>query len=446
MSQNSTITLTGDSIIMRKISTYNDEKTKALYSKINNSDVAFTNLEVLPNNFSGFPAARTDGAPVGAHSYVLDDLKEIGFNLFSCANNHAGDYGTDGLLKTMTELNKRNLSFSGVGKNLTEARMPVYHSFSGGTISMISCTSTFFEEQAAGEARPELQGRPGVNPLKYDVEYKITEDQMNKLKDIYRELGLEEHRQQFIQQGFASEPEDSGIFPFVDTNLRSAGTLNATFRSDSSAGVRTKPNNQDMDEIIKWVKEARNRSDIVLVSVHAHEQGSSRDTPADFVRQFAHKAIDEGADIIVGHGPHFLKGMEIYKGKPIFYSLGNFIGHNELIYKMPEDTYQRFNVDSSLTPGEIFHIRSNGGKKGFVADDIYWETVMPICNFKQGDLQSIELFPISLTNGDAPYKRGRPYLPVKKEGQRIMDKFKELSSIFNTVIDYDENGVGKVNL
>src|SRR5699024_4656251 len=354
MERNSTIALTGDSIIMRKISNYNDKQTKDLYSKINQADVAFTNFEVLPNNFTGFPAARTDGAPVGAHSFVLDDLSEIGFNLFSCANNHASDYGAKGLLKTIDELKRTNHSFAGIGRNLTESRMPVYHSFSDGTVGIISCTATFFEEQAAGDSRPELQGRPGVNPLRYDVEYEVTKEQLNLLKNIYEELGLEKHRQQFIQQGFSSESKNPDIFSFVDTNLRSAGTLNAVFKSGNSPSVKTKPKKNDLEEIIKWIKEARNRSDIVLVSMHAHEQGSTRDPPAEFIRQFAHEAIDEGADIVVGHGPHFLKGMEIYKGKPIFYSLGNFIGHNELIYKMSEDAYQKFNVNSSLTPSNVF--------------------------------------------------------------------------------------------
>ncbi|GAA0356240.1 CapA family protein [Bacillus horti] len=440
------IALTGDSIIARRISMHQDEQTVNLYQKIKEADVAFTNLEVLPNNFVGHPAARSDGAHFAAHSYVLDDLMDIGFNLYSCANNHALDYGVDGLLSTIQELEERQLSYAGIGKNLTEARMPVYHSVSGGTVALLSCTSTFFDEQAAGEQRPEVQGRPGVNPLKFEVEYEVTEKQLHALKEIYQDLGLEEQRQNFVKLGFGSDPTNKKLFPFVDTNLRVAGTMNALFSASDTPKVRTKTSTKDMQDMAKWVKEARARADVVIVSLHAHEQGQVKEQPAEFIREFTHRMIDEGADVVVGHGPHLLKGLEIYKGKPIFYSLGNFIGHNELVFKLPEDSYKRFNVDSTLTPSEIFRLRSDNGRKGFPGNAVYWETIMPICQIKDGRLQSIELHPVSLTRGDTPYKRGRPYLSDAKTGIEIMNRFSALSKEFNTTIHIDETGKGIIHL
>jgi poly-gamma-glutamate synthesis protein (capsule biosynthesis protein) len=440
------IALTGDSIMMRKISMYEDERTKALYDKIKAAHIAFTNLEIVPNDFLGYPAARTDGAPVWAHSYIIDDLMRLGFNLFSCANNHAGDYGIEGLLATIDELNKRNISYAGIGKNLTEARMPVYHSVSGGTVALIACTSTFFEEQAAGEARPEVQGRPGVNPLRFDVEYEVTVDQMEKLKEIYEALGLDKQRRAFVQQGFAADPTDPRVMHVVDFNLRAAGTLNAAFRAGNSPGVRTKPNPKDMNELIKWTKEAKSRADVVIVSIHSHEQGEEQEEPAPFIKAFARSMIDHGADLIVGHGSHYLKGIEMYKDCPIFYSLGNFIGQNELISKLPNETYDRFKVDRSLTPSEIFHLRSDGGKKGFVADSKYWETVMPVCRFKDGQLTKLELHPISLTHGDMPFKRGRPYLSDPEAGIGIMNKMSGFSRALHTSIRIEPSGEGVVEL
>lgn len=444
-SKNISIALTGDSIIARKISVHKDDRTTALYDKIKEADVAFTNLEVLPNDFVGSPAARSDGAHFAAHSHVLDDLQVLGFNLFSCANNHALDYGVEGLLATIDELNAREISYAGVGRNLTEARMPVYQEVDGGTVAMIACTSTFFVEAVAGESRPEVQGRPGVNPLRYDVEYQITEDQMVALKEIDEALGLGAHRRDFIQLGFGSNPEDPEVFHFEDSNLRAAGTLSANFKTSDKAKVQTTPNNNDLSEVLKWVKEAKSRADTVIVSLHAHEQGETREHPAEFVRQFAHKVIDGGADILVMHGPHLLRGIEMYNGKPIFYSLGNFIGHNELVYKLPEDSYKRFNVDPSLTPSEVFHQRSKGGKKGFPSSDLYWQSMMPICYFEDGKLNGIEILPLSLTKGDQPHKRGRPYLPDEDKGKEIIDKVKKLSSEFGTAISY-QSGKAMIKL
>src|SRR5699024_10515990 len=171
-----------------------------------------------PNDFQGYPAARSDGAHFAAHSYVLDDLQKLGFNLFSCANNHSLDYGVEGLLATMEQLKKRNIAYAGVGKNLTEARMTVYYETSGGTVSMLSATSTFFVEDQAGEARAETQGRPGSNPLAFDVEYHVTAEQMEHSRELDRALGFEKHREEFIHLGFHSANDDETILPFEDTN------------------------------------------------------------------------------------------------------------------------------------------------------------------------------------------------------------------------------------
>lgn len=440
------VALTGDSIIARRVSVHNDEPTKALYDKLREADVRFTNLEVLPNDFKGHPAARSDGAHFAAHSYVLDDLKELGFNLYSCANNHCLDYGVDGLLRTIDELEKRDLAYAGIGENLTEARMPVYYDVPGGSVAMLSATSTFFIEDQAGEERPETPGRPGSNPLKFDVEYQVTEEQLKVLKEVDEQLGFSEHRREFIRLGFGSPPADPDIFQFEDSNFRVAGTLAASFRAGEEAKVISRANEKDLNDILKWVREAKSRADVVIMSLHAHEQSSSRERPADFIQEFSHKVIEAGADMVAIHGPHLLRGMEMYQGKPIFYSLANFIGHNELVYKLPQDSYNRFKVDPSMTPSEIFHKRSDGGKKGFPGSPLYWQSIMPICHFKDGELSEIEIVPVGLTRGDTPHHRGRPYLATGEQGMSIMEKFSDLSDEFGTELNYDENGHAIVKL
>ena len=68
---------------------------------------------------------------------------------------------------------------------------------------------------------------------------------------------------------------------------------------------------------------------------------------ADFVVTAAHLAIDAGADIFVGHGPHILRGIEIYKGKPIFYSMANFAFENETMRFQPAESYAALGLPSS---------------------------------------------------------------------------------------------------
>jgi poly-gamma-glutamate synthesis protein (capsule biosynthesis protein) len=431
------LALTGDSMITRSAVASRSESVAKLIELIKDVDVAFTNLEVLPNDFRGYPAVESGGTHLATHHGVLDDLVDMGFNLFSCANNHALDYSIEGLLATIEVLEQKEVAYAGVGRTLAQARMPVYLDYEGGSVAMVSCSSTFAKGQSAGEQRPEVQGRPGLNPLRFGTTYEVTGEQLETLHEIFSTLGLEQQWREWIQLGFAFPPEDPRIFPFVDTNLRSAGLLNARFRAADRPAVKTTPNVQDMEEIAKWTREARARADIVLVSLHAHEQDATIEDPAEFVRTFAHRIVDEGANIVVGHGPHLLRGVEIYRGSVIFYSLGNFIAQNELVHKLPADSYEYFRVDSSKTPGELFQIRHQNDQKGFPADKRFWQTIVPVCDFENGRLRRIEIVPVSLDHGQSVHRRGRPRLAEGEEAGEILARLARLSETFGTKVRHE---------
>lgn len=423
-SQSFQLALTGDSIITRKITTYQDEPTRALFEKIRDADVAFTNLEVLPNDFQGYPAVESGGSHLAASSWVMDDLVEAGFDVFACANNHSMDYSIAGLLSTMKVLEDRGIAYAGVGRNLADARMPVYVDTKNGSVAMLSAASSFAKGQHAGEQRPDMQGRPGLNPLRIETTYEVSQEQLAALRSIADELGIEQQRLDKVQLGFAFPPDSPDIFPFLESN----------FRKGSSTSIRTEPKAKDLEEIGKWTREAKRRADIAIVSIHAHEQGRDKEEPAEFIRAFAHYVIDQGADVVVGHGPHLLRGMEMYQGSPIFYSLGNFVGQNELVYKVPADSYERFRADPQQTPGELYQSRTQNDTKSFPADKRYWQSLMPVCEFEDGRLVRIELFPVALGHGEAAYRRGRPRLAVGTEADEILDRFAELSRPFGTTI------------
>jgi poly-gamma-glutamate synthesis protein (capsule biosynthesis protein) len=145
--------------------------------------------------------------------------------------------------------------------------------------------------------------------------------------------------------------------------------------------------------------------------------------------------IDAGADLVVGHGPHLLRGMELYKCKPIFYSLGNFIGQNELVAKIPADGYERFRAAPDLTPGQVYQTRTRGDQAGFPADRRYWESVVPQLIYQDGTLRSIELTPITLGWKEARHRRGRPRLAEGEEARAILDRFADLSRPFGTTVE-----------
>jgi poly-gamma-glutamate capsule biosynthesis protein CapA/YwtB (metallophosphatase superfamily) len=414
------VALTGDSIAERRLRTRDDTTVRPLFDIIRDADIAFTNLEVLPNDFVGDAVFESGGTHFGAPAWVLDELTDAGFDLFAMANNHCLDYGISGLLRAIEAMESRGLNYAGVGRNLEEARRPVYHTHPNGTLALLSCSATFANGQEASEQRPDMAGRPGLNPLRHTTVYEVTPPQLASLVEISEQLGLERMRRKVIQLGFSFPPEDAALLEFEKMRFRAA----------ERPAIRMNARSADVEAIARWVREARELSDVVMVSFHAHEYGEDEEHPAEFLPAFAHSMINEGASLVVGHGPHLLRGMEIYKGCPIFYSLGNFVGQNELVPRLPSDAYERFRVDPQLTPGMVFKERSDSDRKSFPADRRYWETVVPVCSFSEGRLSSVEIFPVTLGLGNKRHLRGRPRLATGEEGQRILSRFASLSEPF----------------
>ncbi|MEK7482385.1 MAG: CapA family protein [Patescibacteria group bacterium] len=113
--------------------------------------------------------------------------------------------------------------------------------------------------------------------------------------------------------------EAKGIkFAFLAYN--DAGTVPAAYEANSSrAGTAF----MRLEKMAEAIKEAKQNADIVIVSMHAGTEYAAE--PNDQQINFARAAIDEGADLVIGHHPHVVQTMEKYKGKFIFYSLGNFV-------------------------------------------------------------------------------------------------------------------------
>ncbi len=429
-----TLLLTGDSMITRRVTQAGDARAVALRERIQAADVAFTNLEILPNDFVGYPVQDSGGDHMAANAWVIDELVAMGFDLFATAHNHSLDYGVEGVLVTIERLDARGVSHAGLGRNLGEARMPAFHDTPIGNIALLSCSSTFGRGQQAGEQRPDMQGRPGLNPLRTTTTYVVSPDELDQLRAIATRLGLEQRRLERLEFGFGAPPKD---------DIWTLGEMR--FRAGDEPAIEQTIDERDLEMMAAWVRDGRLRAAWVVVSLHAHEQGATKDNPADFIGHFARQMIDEGADVVVGHGPHLLRGMEIYRGKPIFYSLGNFIDQHDLIEKHPADAFQRFGVDPTLTHGLLAWTRDDGGTKGFAADRRYWQTVVPICHFDGNELIRIEILPVALGFGQPMHARGIPRLAEGDEASVILHDFARLSEPFGVRIEIDDER-GLVNL
>ena len=410
-----TFALTGDAIISQRLSPFDEPEYLRMIEIIRDADLAFTNLEVLFHNYTeGYPATHSGGTWMAAEPYIAGELVWAGFDMVSRANNHTMDYGAGGMRATSRALDAVGLVHAGAGENLAQARAPAYLETRGGRVALISVASTFADEDRAGPQRSDIRGRPGLNPLRYDRSYGVSASSLQKLREVAEELGFR-----------------------TDDREEQIRFLRERFIVADPPGSRTEANKGDLEEIRSAIRDARRQADWVIVTSHSHEGAASREQPADFLVSFARAAIDAGADVFVGHGPHILRGIEIYKGKPIFYSLSNFIFQNETIRFLPGDIYETYDLPSEATTADAFDRRNEASRTGgFPGQRIYWESVIAAPTFRDGDLVEVRLYPITLGYGKPRPQRGRPRLADDEAGRRIIDTLAELSQPFGVEVRY----------
>ncbi len=418
-----TLALTGDSIITRRLSVFDEPHYRRLVELIRGADASFTNLEMLFHDYEPFPMNESGGTYMRAEPALLKELVWAGFDLVSRANNHAGDYGVDGLRLTSRHVAAAGLVEAGVGENLDEAREARYLETARGRVALISVASTFPDHSRASRARGAVRGRPGLNPLRFTTTHVVTRERFDTLKLTMKELGLR--------------------VPESGTSLQLFGRR---FEVGASPAVRTEPNKEDLAEISSVVRGATRLADHTLVTFHGHEgRGADRFAPADFLVTFAHAVIDAGADLVVGHGPHVLRGIEIYKGKPILYSLGDFIFQNETVLRLPTENYEPYGLGPEAQVADFNARRYDNDTRGFPAEREIWEAVVAVTRWRGGALAGIDLHPISLGFGRPAAERGRPTLADGDVGRKILGDLERLSRAFGTTIVTDQ-GVGRVVL
>jgi poly-gamma-glutamate synthesis protein (capsule biosynthesis protein) len=155
--------------------------------------------------------------------------------------------------------------------------------------------------------------------------------------------------------------------------------------------------------------------------------------------------VDAGADVFVGHGPHVLRGIEVYKGRPILYSLGDFIFQNETLLRYPTDNYEEQKLGVDAQPDDYLNRRYDNGKSGFPAERKIWESVVAVPRFDGDRLVELALHPIDLGFGRPRQVRGRPLLAEAALAAKILNDVQTLSAPFGTKVTV-RDGVGYVDL
>lgn len=180
---NFSIVATGDSLLTQRLPK-NDPSCLALKEIFEQADIRFTNFELQVHDFEVSPSAVSGGTWVAARPDVIKDLKWLGLNMFAGATNHSLDWGHEGLVTTMRHLNENDCVYAGIGMNLAEASMPCYIDTPDGRVAMISVCSTGKDWHIAGEQRPDVKGRPGINMLRFDLINYLPKEDIEVLRKI----------------------------------------------------------------------------------------------------------------------------------------------------------------------------------------------------------------------------------------------------------------------
>jgi poly-gamma-glutamate synthesis protein (capsule biosynthesis protein) len=213
---------------------------------------------------------------------LVTELLKININGVSLATNHMLDFGFEGLDETLKNLKKNGIKYTGAGNNLEEALSPIEFNVNNAKIRIYSLATTLPPSYAANRMRP------GIAPIRVRCSYYFD--------------GV------FIE-------EQPGTYPMVFCQ----------------------PDEIDMKRIKKLVEKSKREGFLIVVTLHWGMPYQYN--LMDYQRYIAHELINYGADLIIGHHPHVLQQIEKYKGKFIFYSLGNFIWQPQRKWRSKETKY-----------------------------------------------------------------------------------------------------------
>ncbi|SHJ14594.1 poly-gamma-glutamate synthesis protein (capsule biosynthesis protein) [Geosporobacter subterraneus DSM 17957] len=247
---------------------------------------------------------------------TLDGLVKAGVSGVSIANNHVLDFGQEGFIETLENLEKRKIKYAGGGRNIQKALEPAVWEIHGQKIGFLAFSRVIYDMSWYATSK-----RPGI-------------------------VSAYDHY---------------------------------------------------IDQIKDTIVEAKKNVDFLIVSVHWGKE--LEQIPQEYQERIGRVMIDSGADVVMGHHPHVLQGIEFYKNKPILYSLGNFV----------------FNSKGQLSNRSmIFNIEID--KNGMISS---W------------------IVPISIMNG-------QPRAADEKEGKLIIDNLNALSKKWGVEISTDGRIGGKV--
>lgn len=393
------------------------------------ADASFFNLETTLNEPGECCSSQLSGGTyIRTSKKVLPGMRAFGFNMTSFNNNHALDFSYDGLLSTLEALEETDFIHAGVGRNLAEASAPRYLETNAGRVALIAVNTTFSPDMLAGEQNSRVPGRPGINGLRVNKYVNVTEHEFKLVEELAEKTGIN------VSQIITAK---EGYNPGIKAGEAALGELK--FKLADKCEYVMELNRADVERVKRAIYEAQLQADYIMVSIHSHQlSGSAKENPSKFLVDFAHECIDAGAHAIIGHGPHLLRPIEVYKDCPIFYSLGDFILQLYNIELAPTEFYDKVGVSRDATVHELLKTRSADFTRGLMTDPRMFLNVVPLWETEGTKLKSLRLLPLM---GSMDGNKSEIGLPRLCDAERVVSYLGEMSAPYGVKLEAAPDGL-----
>ncbi|NML42813.1 CapA family protein [Ramlibacter sp. G-1-2-2] len=448
------VALVGECMVSRPFAVHDDAESMRVINMLRGADLTYAHLEM---NFAHqseleYPG-RGDwlGSFMMADPQIARDLRWAGVDIMSHAQNHSMDFGPAGMLATLKHCREAGIAIAGTGADLEAAREPQYLETKQGRVAIVSTSSGNKPNEWASLGKGGYAGRPGINPLRAGFKYMLTQEAAEQMRAIALSLDvLREADGSTMGTGLKA-----GEFSFQMPGDQSTRGSNVFIPGDKFE-IQSFCHKGDLEGNLRSIDEARKMADFVVVAHHFNiADGKRREKVPMFAREFAHAAIDAGADVYIAHGWHWTLGIEVYKGKPIIYGTGNFFAQSEFIQRVPYDSYESWGHDMNRLPtlNPADHPLHPGLDKH---NENWWTSALMALEMKGGKFVRMNLHPVEMGRtaregtitrrtgqGEHKLTEGRPLISSGETAQRTLDRIARLSKNFGTEVSV-EDGIGVI--
>ncbi|EXJ74974.1 uncharacterized protein A1O5_01670 [Cladophialophora psammophila CBS 110553] len=488
-----TVAVVGDLIQMMPFANRDDPDIQALVEVMRKADITLANNE---NTIVDRLTFRGPISHMEAPAEIADDWASMGIAMVSKANNHTFDNGEAGLIQNFEQLRRVGIDYVGTDYNLTEARLARFRALPKGTVGFVGA-------YAEVEDYSQIYGLPRGDPIFVNKEqleqlHAMEESLYERGKEVPNPIDKDSARPEGSLLLFgrvfqladvdAAMDEVASIKKRLEHHLNSKGPITSKNNSlrlkvyqgvteaqmaqlrkiagDEGSGptldafdvhfkVTPGPgeysydmNEVDEREILREVRSGKQFSDFEAFTIHWHQNRYSFQRysfdhyPADYQIKLAHEVIDNGADLFFAHGVHTLRGVEIYKGKPIFYGINNFVFQNQRFRSWRDDAERQ---PVTLTGPVIGDGETNESRWAWLQRPENLEAILAANSYESGKLVQVLLYPADLGLNRPGSEVGTPRRPSPELAQSILEQMVEYSRPFGTKISI-EDGVGVIRI